>query len=82
MCSQEGLLDFENEDYVAFYLLSGQSSAPPPLHLGVSVHRGQTPAVQPGAHLSPASGPLRKLNIGPLQLEEGSTGDWYLLPRT
>ena len=27
MCSWEGLLDFENEEYVVFYLLSGQGSA-------------------------------------------------------
>lgn len=36
-------------------LLSGQGSAFPPscscLHLGVSVHRGPTPAAQPAAHL-------------------------------
>ena len=41
------------------YLLSGQDSAPPCpcqyLYLGVSVHRGQTSATQPEAHLSPAS---------------------------
>ena len=48
MCSQEGLLDFENEEYMVFYLLSGQGS-------GVSVHRGQT--ARPGAHLSPAAKP-------------------------
>ena len=36
MCSQEGLLDLENEKYVPS---PGQGSAPPPLHLGVSVHR-------------------------------------------
>ena len=43
----------------SLYLFSGQSSAPPSscycLHLGVSVYRGQGPAAQPGAHLSPAS---------------------------
>ena len=55
MCSREGLLDLENEEYVVFYLLSGQDSAPPPFHLALSVHRGQIPAAQPGAHLSPAS---------------------------
>ena len=32
-----------------------QGSAPPPLYLGVSIHRGQSPAVQPRVHLAPAS---------------------------
>ena len=36
-------------------LLPGQGLASPPLHLGMSVHRGQAPAVQPGTQLSPAS---------------------------
>ena len=60
MCSRGGLLGFENEDYVVFYLLSGQGPASSIILLlwsfcyyGVSVHRGE--AVQPGAHLSPAS---------------------------
>ena len=60
MCSRGGLLDFENEEFVVFYLLSGQGPAPSIILLlrsfcyyGVSVHRGET--VQPGAHLSPAS---------------------------
>ena len=59
MCSWGGFLDLKNEEYVVSYLLSGQGSAPPPacyyLHLGVSVHRRQTPAAQSGAQLSPAS---------------------------
>ena len=38
------------------WLLSGQGLAPP-LHRGVSVHRGQSPALQPGTYLSPASKP-------------------------
>ena len=38
-----------------YYLISGQGSAPPPLYLGVSIHRGQSPAVQPRVHLAPAS---------------------------
>ena len=36
-------------------LSNQQGSAPPPLRLGVSVRREQTPAVQPGARLSSAS---------------------------
>ena len=44
------------------YLLSGQDSAPPPsccyLHLGVSVHKGQTPAAQSRIRLSPALLPV------------------------
>ena len=56
MCSQEGLLDFAHEEYVVLYLLSGQGSASPrSCSFGVSVDRGRTPAVQPGAHLPPAS---------------------------
>ena len=54
MHSWEGLLDFEHEECVVFYLDRA--------HLlscfcysGVSVHRGQTLAAQPGAHLSPAA---------------------------
>ena len=27
MCSWEGLLDYENEDHLVFYLLSGQGTA-------------------------------------------------------
>ena len=50
MCSQEGLLALKNEKYV----VSWHGSAPLPLHLGVSVYRGQTPAIQSRAHLSPA----------------------------
>ena len=58
MWRREGLLDFENEKYVVFYLLRAQ---PPPLsyfygvsdNYGASVYRGET--VQPGSHLSPAS---------------------------
>ena len=46
----------------SLYLLSGQNTAPLCpcycLYLGVSVHRGQTSAAQPGAHLFPASVPL------------------------
>ena len=59
MCSWGGFLDLKNEEYVVSYLLSGQGSASPPacyyLHLGVSVHRRQTPAAPCGAPLSPAS---------------------------
>ena len=59
MCSREGLLDLENEKYVVSYLGRAQllSCA---CYFGVSVHRGQTPAVQPGAHLSPASEPAEQ----------------------
>ena len=59
LISQEGLLDLGTGEYVFFYLLSGQAQ---PLllfyilHLGVWVHREQTPAVHPGARLSPVSG--------------------------
>ena len=52
MCNQEGLLDFQNEDYVAFYLLPGQG--PALLLLGVSVHRGQTLAVHPCSPWGPS----------------------------
>ena len=55
-----GVFNFENEEYVAFYLLSGQGPASSIILLlwrfyyyGVSVHKGKT--VQSGAHLSPAS---------------------------
>ena len=57
MCRLGGLLNFKNEEYVVFYLLSGQGPASSIiLHLwsfcyyGIPVHRGET--VQPGAHLS------------------------------
>ena len=44
--------DFENEEYVIVYLLSGLGVASPPsCYFGVSVYRGETPAAQPGAHL-------------------------------
>ena len=33
LCSQEGLLDFKNEEYVVFYLLSGQGPASPIIQL-------------------------------------------------
>ena len=65
VCSWDGLLGFENEEYVVFYLLSGQGLASPSCCFGVSVHRGQTPAAHPGAHLSPAS----KL-LGPFGLSQ------------
>lgn len=43
VCSQEGLLDLENEECVVFYLWSGQASAPLCscyyLHVGVFIHR-------------------------------------------
>ena len=45
MCSQGGLFNFENEEYVIFYLLFGQGLA--------------STIIQPRAHLSPASGWLR-----------------------
>ena len=51
MCSWEGLLDFKNEDYVGFYLLSRQGSASPSCYFRVSVGKGWTPAPQPGAYL-------------------------------
>ena len=52
VCRWEGLLDFKSEKCG---LSSGQGLAPSLLHLGVSVHRAQTPAFQPESHLSPAS---------------------------
>ena len=55
MYRQEGLLDLKNENYVVFIFYPGRAQLLSCLHLGVSVHRGQTPAVQPGARLSPAS---------------------------
>ena len=59
-CSREGLLDLENEEHVvslSFIWAELSSSLLLAIHLGVPVHRGQTPAAQPGAHLSPASNP-------------------------
>ena len=53
MCGWEDLLDFKNEECVVFDLLFGRTSASPPSCFGVSVHRGGTPAAQPGTHLSP-----------------------------
>ena len=57
MCRLGSLLNFKNEEYVVFYLLSGQgpaSSIIPHLwsfcYYGIPVHRGKT--VQPGARLS------------------------------
>ena len=41
-CSQGGFLDFKNEEYVVFYLLSRQGSAVScSCCFGVSVHRGE-----------------------------------------
>ena len=58
----------------SLYLLSKQDSAPlcpcHYLYFGVSVHRGQIPATQPGAHLPPASGGPGL----PQGSEEGSRG--------
>ena len=60
MVNREGLFDPKNWKYVVsiFYLGRAQplllSSCS--FHLGVSVCRGQTPVLQPGACLSPASG--------------------------
>ena len=56
MYSWEGLLDLENEKYVVSIFSLGRAHFLLLFILCVSVHRGQTPAVQPGAHLSPASG--------------------------
>ena len=57
MCSQEGLLDFENEEYVVFLSLiwAGPSSSLAPAILEYLSTVGKTRAAQPGAHLSPAS---------------------------
>ena len=57
MCSQEGLLDSENEEHVVFYLLSKQQDSVLLLLLilGASVHTRRTLAVQPGACLPPVS---------------------------
>ena len=56
MCSWEGFLDLENEEYVVFYLLSVQVFA----ILWILIWEylspgGQTLAAEPGANLSPAS---------------------------
>ena len=53
MCSREGLLDFENEEYVVSLssIWAGLSSS-----LLLPPDKGQTLAAQPGARLSPASG--------------------------
>ena len=55
MCSQEALLDLENEKYVVCLSLIWEglsSSLPLPLsYLGVSAHREQASAAQPGASL-------------------------------
>ena len=52
-----GLVDFENEKYVVSVLYLGWAQ---PIKLscyyGVSVHRGQITAAQPGSHLSPILG--------------------------
>ena len=60
ICSQGGILEFENEEYIFFHLLSGQGPASCIIlifwcfcYYGVSDHKGLT--VQPGAHPSPAS---------------------------
>ena len=53
MCSWEGLLHLGNEEYVVFYLLSGQDLAI--LIWEYLSPGGQTLAFEPGAHLSPAS---------------------------
>ena len=57
MCSQEGLLDSENEEHVVFYLLSKQQDSVLLLLLilGASIHTRRTLAVQPGACLPPVS---------------------------
>ena len=82
MYSWEGLLDLENEKYVVsvFYLGRAQLLSPS-CYFGVSVHRRQTPAGQPGAHLSPASGcDLRGFNFPPVPKKRNT---WLLnsLPR-
>ena len=53
MCSWEGLLHLGNEEYVVFYLLSGQDLAI--LFWEYLSPGGQTLAAEPGAHLSPDS---------------------------
>ena len=50
----EGHLDFKNEEYVVFSLLSGLSFSSLLLFWSICP-RGRTPAAQPGAHLSPTS---------------------------
>ena len=54
MCSWEGLLVVENDEYVVFHLCRAQLFSHS-CYFGVFVHRGWTPAAQPGAHLCPAS---------------------------
>ena len=53
MYSREGILDLKNEKYVVSYL--GRAQLLLLFILELSAHREQTPAAQPGAHLSPAS---------------------------
>ena len=67
--SQEVSLTSRKRNMWSVYLLSGQGSSPPCccyyLYLGISVHRRETWAAQPGAHLPPASRRLinkRKIN--------------------
>ena len=55
MYSWEGLLDLENKKYVVSIFYLGRVQLFSRFYFGVSVHRGRAPAVQPGAHLSPAS---------------------------
>lgn len=50
MYSQEGLLDFRNENMWSLTWVGSASPSCDCLLLGVSVHRRQTPAAQPGAH--------------------------------
>ena len=50
----KAILNLENEKYVVSYLGRAQLHSHS-CYFGVSVHRGQTPAAQPGARLSPAS---------------------------
>ena len=73
MGNQEGLLDLKNEKYVVsiFYLGRAQPLLLPScyFHLGVSLCRGQTPALQSGACLSPASGPCV------MQIQNAQCGD-------
>ena len=60
MCSREGLLDFKNEEYVVFSLLSGQGSAFLPPAILEYLSTGDKLAVQPGTNVSPASDPVDK----------------------
>ena len=55
MCSQGGLLNFNSEEYMVFYLLFEQGPASSIIcYHGVSFHREET--VQPRAHVSPTLG--------------------------